>query len=170
MLVKIISTMIEATYTTDDLIERLGLLRKYYDVVLFTEATSATVREVLEGKCDDRTLRLLEIWVSTFEKQKIQPLVVYETLDTVQEEVAGVPAITLYVPVRFNIMQVEQLGKWFRENVQPNILLSLRIDPRTTGGCAFIWNDEYHNYSLRYYIEKEREEIDKVFNKYTHVQ
>ena len=160
--------MIENTYTTDDLVERLGLLRKYYDKVLFTDAADATVRSILEGECDERTLALLETWAATFEKQKIQPLVVYEALDTVQEDMAGVPAVTLYVPVRFTVEQVEQLGSWFRENVQPNVLLSLHIDPRTTGGCAFIWNDVYHNYSLRYYIDKRRDEITEVFNKYTH--
>jgi len=161
--------MIEDTFTTDDLIERLGLLRKYYSTVLFAGGGDALVSDVLENECDERTMHILGRWVGVFNEQKIQPLVVYEALDAVQEDMAGVPSVRLYVPVRFSKEQVEQLGGWFRENVQPNILLTLHIDPRTTGGCAFIWKDVYHNYSLRYYMDKQRDEITKVFNKYTHV-
>ena len=161
--------MLQNTYTTDDLVERLGLMRKFYDRRLFKEDMDATLKEVIQDDCDEYTLQHLEEWIKKFEKEKLQPIVVYEALDTVQEDLAGMPSVTLYLPVRFTSEQVEDFGKWFRENVQPNILLTIRIDPRATGGCGFVWNNVYYDFSLRYYINKQQEEITTMFNKYTHV-
>ncbi len=160
--------MLRNTYTTDDLIERLGLMRKYYNVRLFADGKNAVLREVLKDDCDERTITVLETWNKTFTAESIQPLVVFEALDAVQEDLTGLPAVTLYVPVRFTSEQTEKFGTWFRENVQPNILLSLHIDPRATGGCSFIWNNTYHDFSLRYFMNKQREAIVTSFNKYTH--
>lgn len=170
MLVKIISTMLRNTYTTDDLIERLGLMRKYYNIRIFAKGEDAVLRDVLQNECDERTMTVLENWNSTFIEESIQPLVVFEALDAVQEDVSGLPSVTLYLPVRFTPEHIEKFGIWFRENIQPNILLSLHIDPRATGGCSFIWNNVYYDFSLRYYMDKQREDIVASFNKYTHAK
>jgi len=161
--------MLQNTYTTDDLVERIGLMKKYYNRVLFEEDKEATLVNVLQDDCDENTLACLQAWMQKFEKQKLQPIVVYEALDTVQEDLSGMPNITMYVPVRFTSEQVKSFGNWFRDNVQPNLLMTLRIDPRATGGCGFIWNDTYYDFSLRYYIDKNQEEITTMFNKHTHV-
>ena len=162
--------MLQNTYTTDELIDRIGLMRKYYNTSLFGDKKDATLEDVIQNECDEHTFNILKSWVAAFNKQKVQPLVVYEALDTVQEDLAGMPSVTLYVPVRLNPEQIEKLGKWFRNNVQPNILISLHVDPRATGGCSFIWKDVYHDYSLRYYIDKQQDKITDMFNKYTHVK
>jgi hypothetical protein len=170
MLVKIISTMLQNTYTTDDLVERLGLMRKYYNKRLFTESENVTLREVIAGDCEEHTLQALEYWVAVFTKENIQPLVIFETLDSVQEDLGGVPSVLLYVPIRFTPVQIESFGKWFRENVQPNILLSLHIDPRATGGCSFVWKNTFYDFSLKYFIDKQRDDIVTMFNKYSHAK
>jgi F0F1-type ATP synthase delta subunit len=162
--------MLQNTYTTDDLVERLGLMRKFYNKRLFTENENVTLQEVVESDCDEHTLNALEYWVTTFSKENIQPLVIFEALDTVQEDLGGVPSVLLYVPVRFTHEQIEGFGKWFRENVQPNILLSIRIDPRSTGGCSFVWGNRYYDFSLKYFIDKQRENIVTMFNKYSHAK
>ena len=162
--------MLANTYTTDQLVERLGLMRKYLDKILFQKQEDITIREVIQNECDEHTVLALESWQNDFDEKSIQPLVVYEALEAVQEDLGGLPSVTLYVPVRFNPDQVEKLGVWFRENVQPNILLSLHVDPRATGGCSFIWKDVYHDFSLRYFIEKERNEINEMFNIQMHAR
>lgn len=161
--------MLKNTYTTDDLMERIGLMRRYYDKRLFQDDTNITIRKAIGEECDEYTLQALEAWNSSFDEEGIQPLVVYEALDAVQEDLGGVPSITMYVPVRFNPEQIENIGKWFRENIQPNMLVSLRIDPRATGGCGLIWKDVYYDFSLRYFIEKNREKVNTMFNQETHV-
>jgi|GEM_PF-2467564 len=170
MLVKIISAMLDNTYTTDDLVERLGLMKKYYGKVLYSEGSTNTMDEIIGTECDDHTLQSLQVWVDSFKTNKIQPVAVYEALDAIQEELAGIPKVTLYTPVRFPPEHVERFGKWFRRNVQPNILMNMHVDPRATGGCGVVWDDTYHDYSLRYYIHKDRTRVVEMFNKYSNVE
>jgi hypothetical protein len=156
--------MLKNTYTTDDLIERLGHMRTYYGIKIFTEGSTKQIEDVLRTECEEHTLKRLKEWEKEFEKSSIQPIVVYEALDTVQEEVTGMPTVTLYVPARFSPEDVERFGTWFRENVQPNILMSLRVDPRSTGGCSMIWNHTYYDFSLHYYVQKNREAVTRMLN------
>ena len=169
MLVKIISTILENTYTTDDLIERLGLMRLYYGKRIFSKGATLTIDDVLGTECESHTLEALRMWEERFQTNNIQPIVVYEALDTVQEEVAGMPSVVVYVPVRFTGEHVVRFGTWFRTHVQPNILLTLRVDPRSAGGCSLIWKDMYYDFSLHYYIQRNREDIVSMFNSHIHV-
>lgn len=160
--------MLKNTYTTDDLVERIALMRKYYAQHLFSGGEHLTLANVVQAECEAATFAALEEWQQAFKKEAISPLVVYEALDAIEEDLAGVPAVTLYVPIKFSPEHVERFGKWFRDNVQPNILLTLRTDPRAAGGCAFIWKSTYYDHSLRYFIQQNRAAIVKTFNKYTH--
>ncbi len=170
MLVKIISIMLKDTYTTDDLSERLGLMQKYYNRYLFGGGEKTDIKKVLIDSCDTNTLKILENWTNRFDEESIQPIVVYEALDSIREDLTGLPSVTVYVPVRFPNKQVEKLGIWFRENVQPNILISLHIDPRATGGCSFVWNSVYYDFSLKYFLDKKKDDVVSIFNKHTHVK
>lgn len=170
MIVKIISTVLDNTYTTDDLIERLGLMRLYYGKRIFSKGKEITIDDVLGTECEPHTLTALKQWERGFETANIQPLVVYEALDTVQEEVAGMPSVVLYVPVRFTGEHVTRLGTWFRTHVQPNILLTLRVDPRAAGGCSLIWKHTYYDFSLHYFIQRNRDAIVSRFNEHIHAE
>jgi len=168
MLVKIISTILENTYTTDDLIERLGLMRMYYGKHIFAKSAELTIDDVLGNECEEHTLEALKEWEKGFKAHRIQPIVVYEALDTVQEEVAGMPSVILYVPVRFTGEHVIRFGKWFRTNIQPNILITMRVDPRAAGGCSLIWKNTYYDFSLHYFIQRNRDDIVSMFNTHIH--
>jgi F0F1-type ATP synthase delta subunit len=168
MLVKIITIMLRNTYTTDELVERIGIMRAYYDRVLFKEEKDLRIKDVVKEDAEEGVSERLEEWYSEMVSQKIPPLVVYEALDAILEDMSGLPTVALYVPVRFTPKHIMRFGEWFRKEVQPNILLSVRIDPRVTGGCGIVWQATYHDFSLRYYLSMHREEIMKLCNTYTH--
>jgi F0F1-type ATP synthase delta subunit len=172
MLVKIITIILKNTYTTDDLLDRLGLMRRYYEALLFKKQKdenkkNLSVSEFFEGEREVFTVQILEEWFNSFEKSKIAPLVVYEALDSIEEDISGLPTVSLYVPIRFSEEHISRFGEWFRKNVQPNVLLSVRVDSRVTGGCGVVWNDAYHDFSLRYYLHKHRKELLDVYEKNT---
>ncbi len=169
MLVKIISIILKNTYTGDDLVSRLALMRKYYESVLYSgefsqQANMVPVQEVLRGPVDDNTLLALTEWRDEFAKIGIQPIVVYEALDAVEEEVTALPNATLYVPIRFKNEHIVTFGTWFRSNVQPNLMLNIRVDPATAGGCALVWNNVYYDFSFKYFVMKHRDMIVRVFD------
>jgi hypothetical protein len=173
MIVKIISIILRNTYTTDDLMDRLGLMRRYYEAILFKKNNVATeersVKEFFAHEREDYTIDVLDEWFTTFQKSGIAPLVVYEALDAIEEDISGLPTVALYVPLRFSHEHIERFGEWLRKNVQPNILISMRIDSRVTGGCGLVWKDVYHDFSLRYYLQKNRDALLRVYDTYTHV-
>jgi hypothetical protein len=162
--------MLHNTYTTDDLVERLALMRKYYGQRLFSGAANASLHDALKSECSTHTIEALTTWETRFTTEGISPLVVYEALDAVEEDLAGIPAVTFYVPIHFGPEHIERFGRWFRENVQPNILLTVRTDPRMVGGCGVIWKGTYYDLSLRYYVTARRNDIVKMFDKYTHAR
>jgi hypothetical protein len=168
MLVKIISIMLKNTYTTDELMERLALMRTYYGKRLFSGGEDAVLQDVVGHTCDTATLRALEEWQHAFHESDISPLVVYEALDTIEEDLTGIPSVTLYVPIHFTAEHMQRFGEWFRNNVQPNMLLTVRTDTRMAGGCGFIWHDTFYDFSLRYHVDAHRDEIVGRFNAYTH--
>lgn len=168
MLVRIISIMLTNTFTTDELVERIGLLRVYYNAVLFGGKGDAPLSAVLGDSCSGETLEALAEWHAGFEAAGVQPIAVYEGLDSVEREVGGLPTITLYVPIRFSHSYLRGFGEWFRTHVQPNILLSVRTDPRMAGGCGLVWDHVFHDLSLRYHIAAHRDEIVNRFDAHTH--
>lgn len=168
MLVKIISSMLTNTFTTDALVERIALMRIYFGKRLFAGSENIPIREVLAGTCSEHTLKALEEWMRAFTESALSPLLVYEALDAIEEDLAGVPALTLYVPVRFDDAQVAGFGRWFRENLQPNMLLTLHVDPLVVGGCAFVWHDVYYDFSLRYFVNRESSAVFSMFNQELH--
>ena len=170
MLVQIITTMLTNTYTTDDLTDRVALMRHYYSVRLFTGGEHATIESTLADACDAYTLTCLNEWHRAFEAARISPLVIYEALDEVEESVAGLPSVTLYVPARFGHEHVVRFGMWFREHVMPNLLLTIRVDSRMVGGCGVVWKDTFYDFSLRYYMNRSRDTIIALYDTYTHVE
>jgi hypothetical protein len=166
MLVKIINIMLENTYTTDDLVGRIGFMRTYYASTLFQSGSQSvnTSPESVLRSVEPDTLQCLVQWHEKFQMERIQPLVIYEALDAIEEEIVGLPTVLLYVPIHFSNEHVALFGGWFRENVQPNILLTIRSDPRMAGGCGFVWNNIFYDFSFGYYLDKKKNELLKLLD------
>jgi len=79
--------------------------------------------------------------------------------DRPEEEVEKRPLLTLYVPTVLPPKEVENLGRWARENIRDGLFIDLHVDASVVGGCSFVWNGVHHDYSLKYYFEQNRNEI-----------
>lgn len=160
--------MLANTFTTDELVQRVSLLRIYYGAVLFGGHRDTDMAHVLGTMCDVETLDALQVWHQQFSEAGLQPTMVYEGLDSVEQEISGLPTVTLYLPIKFSHAYYRGFGKWFRTHVQPNILLAVRTDPRMAGGCGMVWDHVFHDLSLRYHMAQHREELVACFDKQTH--
>jgi len=167
MLVKAINILLARTYTSDQLVERLGLLRDHYGAVLFKGASPVAFEEMLSPETDAYTRGVLRELIKAFARAEITDSQLYQAIPEIEWEVSRLPTTTVYVPVRFPPEELERLGQWFRTHVQPNILLTVRVDARVAGGCAVVWNNHYHDFSLRYYMRKHRAEIVSMFDRHT---
>lgn len=169
MLVKIINTILEDTYTTDELAERVSVMHEHYGALAFTPKEEGhTVLNRYGTTLDPYTLTILTRWEQAFAQMKLSPKELYETFGVVEEEMSTIPSATLYVPVHFSPEYVAGFGKWLRENTKPNLLLTMRIDSRVSGGCALIWNNVYHDFSLRYFVHTKKLELVSMVNTTIH--
>lgn len=50
--------------------------------------------------------------------------------------------------------EIRRLEQWFREQVDPQILLDIRKDPSVIGGCQIIWQGMEGDFSLLKKLKK----------------
>ncbi|MDB5238005.1 MAG: hypothetical protein JWM46_275 [Candidatus Kaiserbacteria bacterium] len=90
---------------------------------------------------------------------------VYERIKLLKSLAASLPKLTLYIPVHFALSQIERIGEWCRAQVQPDILLDIKIDPEAVGGCAFVYKNTFHDFSFSYFADKQRAAILSLVQK-----
>lgn len=155
--------LLETTYTKANLSRKAMLLEEFFSKYFFTENQEGEKREgfknfLLEENVGEylrsSLLALSNDFYNQFSADNFRQL-----LNQLKEEEKNRPHITIYVATLLPPIEIEKLGKWARDNVAPGIFMDIEIDGGVVGGCAFVWNGVYHDYSLRYYIDKKRTEI-----------
>jgi len=160
------STIFASTYTTADFHRRVGLLRSFFEKKFFASGGGLTIQEFLIGADVSQTevnfyLKLGDDFYNSFTKDTV-----YSLLDGIEAELKNNAVVLFYVPFRMPADEVAKLGLWMRENLPVNVILDLKIDPSAFGGCFFVWNGTHHDYSLRYYLAKQKDEIARLVGSY----
>lgn len=70
-------------------------------------------------------------------------------LEAIEKQVSETKIILIYVPFEMPEIEIQKLGKWFKQNMGPLILFDLVFDPSLIGGCALSLNGIYKDYSLK---------------------
>lgn len=166
---RIIAIVLANTFTADDLLRRIALLRLYLEAHLFGDAEGK--KETLEGillkeKVDAATSGALREWEASFAKNAITLESLRIALTSVEEDIRGLPSLRLYVPTLLGSSEVQRVGMWVRREIDPNLMLELHVDARAAGGCAFVWHDTFHDYSLRHFMRTHRSELIASFDHY----
>ena len=100
-------------------------------------------------------------WLTTINQENF-----HEFLEEVREWLARVPTFVVYVPVELDDTGIGILHEWVRAEVGEEWLLELRVTANVLGGCAFIKDDHYHDYSLLGQLRKNPEMIAEIFSAY----
>ncbi len=66
-----------------------------------------------------------------------------------EEEITANEPITVYTPVALTLAQASKLVRQIRKDFGQDKLLDLRVDESLISGCAIVWEDKYHDYSLK---------------------
>lgn len=138
------------TYSQGELYRRLGILRECIEYAVYTNTGLSQVEECENflAKVEDQdNAEAVRKWgaavFDAFNQQNTSDL-----LHELQEKAHAMPLLIVYIPVEFPPEEVTKLGVWCRENVHEDIVLELHIEPTVVGGCAFVWNDTYHDFSF----------------------
>lgn len=148
----IITHVLAHTYTVARVEQRLGVLRHVLERLVFQpdagETPAKRYHDILEDYADPVDQALLRDlgtdWLEHMDEGVLQV-----GLKAATARIDALPTRTVYVPTTFDVAAEELLGRWCRDEWQPELLLQLEVDPHVIGGCGFIANDIYTEHSLR---------------------
>jgi hypothetical protein len=167
-----LATMCQNTYTVEDMHRRLGVFHQCLESILFHGTTSFDVHERMEAglqfaatiaSADD--VGAIRAWGpavwGTFSAEHLA-----QQIHSYEEVVAALPTFMLYVPVSLTPSATATLGSWCRTQLNPSLMLEIKVDAAVTGGCAFVHNSLYHDYSLHRAITSQAGMVTKLLSSY----
>ncbi len=140
------------TFTIEGAHRRVALLQRVLELVVFSTEDTKESREA-------RYIHLVHEEVGA-EDQKallavgamLLPMVIVEnvaeSIAALRSAVDALPRLVLYVPVTVGEDAVESLGTWCRDTLGAMYLIDLEIDPLMLGGCAFVRDGHFVDYSF----------------------
>ncbi len=141
------------TFTTAAAQRRLGLLQRLLEAVVYEDEVDAggvTARYEaarLALSMDDSDAAAVSAWGSSWVGEATLSSL-HNFLEALRLWVAGLPELTMYVPVALDGQGETIIGTWCRQEVSPSIMLDIQVDATVIGGCAFVKAGHFHDYSL----------------------
>ena len=105
-------------------------------------------------------------WLKTLPEnfyQKFTKDNVYQILSTLEQEVAKLPILTIYLTFETDAATLSSIGTYARKMFGSNLMLDCKFDPNLIAGAALVWRGVYKDYSLRAKIESKKGEILQNF-------
>ncbi len=170
MLDSALDKILNNTFTKQDLYSRLGVVKECLENILFTAEDDGTSRVFLCAQFAKETGRpemasFIEEWgtevLDVFTADEL-----YNQIEELKQKAEALPTVVLYVPVLLENKEVERVGRWCRGELDSRVMIDLMIDPRAIGGCAFVWQGKYHDFSLNYFLNKHSGEIRDLIKSY----
>jgi hypothetical protein len=163
----IIHIVLTSSFTTAELRRRLSLARSYLETRLFKPGETVPLNEYLTAqKADPSDVKIMTDWGSDFWNYFTKENT-YKVLDKINAEFKKIPVIKIYVPYDADSPEMAKLGTWMRQNIDKTMLVDVRKDETTLGGCSVARNGEYRDFSLRYHLINKRSQIADIITKYT---
>ena len=155
--------LLDTTYTKENFHRKVMLLKEFFSKRFFQGHADQSLKDQLSSFLSENNvgealrsslLGLPDTFFQYFSNENFS-----DTLKGLQDEVETMPHLMLYVATVLPPSEVARLGAWVRENIKPGLFIDLKTQADVVGGCAFVWNGVYHDYSLKYYFDKHRGEI-----------
>lgn len=157
-------------YTIQDIYLATGLLKEFFDSYLFKNERKENCRAALKkflkehGEFEHIVRGLLSLsddFYEAFDSETAASI-----FDSLEKKAEECDQIILYIPTLLPSEETKKIGEWMRTNVTKTVLLDLKVDRFSTGGCAFVWNGVYYDFSLRYFLKKKEKEIAQMIRSY----
>lgn len=146
----LLPTILQNTYTLSSLKHKLNILKAYLLHQFFGVPSD-------EKEAD---------WIKGLPLQNISKDNVYEVFKSMEQAIAKLPTLTIYLTFEADDQSLAQIGIFARKAYLPSLLLDIKYDPNLIAGCSLVWKGVYKDYSLRAKIEEKKQEILTGFKKY----
>jgi len=133
---KILTTILNNTYTLSQLRKRVNILKNYLTLRFFGNSQE-------------------------WEKQANQ----FDP-EEIEKNLAKANILNVYLPFETNSQIAATLGQYMRKLFDRVILFDIKLDPSLIAGCALSWQGIYKDYSLRKKIADNRIQLMESFKKF----
>lgn len=155
----IFTAILKSTYTKSDFSHRVEILRTYLEIYMYSPEEKITLSSFLKNNIvneqDSAVLTSIGDKFLNFQSRESA----HDLIMDLKIGLGNLPILTVYLPFKPEFAEIAKLGIWCRENIDANLLIDLRLERHVMGGCALVWKGVYRDYSLHYYIEKNRDKI-----------
>lgn len=159
------SIILAKTYTRADYLRRISLIREYLESRFFKdnpENFTVFLGFQKASHHDHDALNLLdEHFFNLFTRENLYPVI-----NALTESLKSLPVLTVYLAIIIDDYLVDELGVWFRKKLHPELIMEIHCNPSLVSGLAYVWNNKYHDLSLRYFFSKKEEIINKIIEDY----
>ncbi|OGG32434.1 hypothetical protein A3I51_02595 [Candidatus Gottesmanbacteria bacterium RIFCSPLOWO2_02_FULL_38_8] len=161
--------ILSKTYTKTDYLRRVTLIREYLERRIYKEPELLFpdyLNMIAASQFDVKALSHLDVhFFNLFTKDNL-----YLLINGLMDALRTLPVLTLYLAVILDEIQMDELGIWFRNNLNPELIIDVRCNPTIVSGCAYVWNNNYKDLSLHNFLSQKENIINKIIDAYAQEQ
>lgn len=159
--------ILKNTYTKSDILRRIRLTREYEEYFFFMmRGEGGSLTEFFTMKkvsMDDR--KCMGEWEESFFTTMSKDTM-YKTFHALEEWLNDTEVFNLYVSFDPNPEEIMQFATFLRESISPTLVLDVHTDKTLLGGCSFAYKGIFHDFTLRYWMLKSRDDILQIIDKH----
>ncbi len=167
MTLQLLEALTAQTYSRSDFAYRLSLVRELLEYLFFIKrsvsVTTETVKEfAAQSKKPLEDIAFLQSLPASFLTAFTQDSF-YHQLDELVLASRQLQTLSLTVPVALTRADVEAIGRWAHEHVDPRLLIDIDIDPSIAVGCRIGWSNRLYDFSFEHYLTVQKKELQARF-------
>lgn len=157
--------ILQNTFTKTDYLKRLTYLREFLEQKFFAANPTSFADYLTSVHASHYDRESMDKWDESFFNLFTKDNL-YLLINGLIEKMKGLQTLTLYLPVVLDDYQLDSLGKWFRQNLNPELIMDIRLNPDLISGCAYAWNGKYKDLSFKSFMSKKQDIISKILEAY----
>lgn len=168
----ILSALVHDSYTEHAFRRRCARLQELLELKLYSGKAHASTETLLDDYFEHHNIPHAErAWFLAQDPKLFETFTthnLYELLGDIRDAFDQLPVATIYVPFVLSGEAVDELGKWFRREVNPMIVMHIAVEPDLGAGAALAWKGIYHDFSFRYLLRQHEDELLKTIREHEH--
>lgn len=158
----------KTSFTLTQVQHQVEIWRDLVETALFSSTTETSLDRyrTAVNQLPPVERRLVEQWDETKWLERITTETFTTYVEQLRDWATSVRTLIIYVPVELPELEEGLLASAVRSEYDPESFIDVRIDPNVTGGCTFIHEEQYYDYSLHGRLKKDPAVMSEILNTY----
>ncbi len=155
---EILSLFLQSNYSQNQIRHRFNTLKNFLQARLFNSAVSAA-----EIPAEDKK------WLDSLDSKLISyfnPYNIDVSLKNLEQKLHEIKPLTIFLPFQIPDEEVDNLGRYIRQNFKKDAVIEIKFDGGLIGGAAVSWNGTYKDYSIHSLISQNETKLIETFKNY----